>query len=770
ATVTVTVNPANTTFADKLVVSTGTVATFSTSVLTANDQTDLRVVSVSGAAVTSGALTFNAATQTFTYDSTNGVGAGALSFSYTLANGSVGQVTFDVVNANGGGYNVALNYASGTYQGSYLDAGGGPDTLTGSIAPDVLVGGDGIDSLIGGAGADILRGGAGNDTLDGQGNAGQLDLIDLSDATGALAGASAFTLAAGGNGTYNGGAVGLGTDTYTNMEGVIGGLGNDSLTGNTSDNEIRGGLGNDTISGLGGNDILKGDDGNDTMTGGAGDDTFVLGPTGVDIITDYSNVVGNSDTIDVSRYVSVAAGTDVIGGQYIRITTTGSVQIDADGGGTWITIATVNMGAAAYKVQYYSGGSLTTVNVTPSGPPVALDLDGDGQVSFLSLEAGASFDYGYGRVATAWVAGNDGLLVRDANHDGSITAEEIVFATTGSDLEGLAVYDSNHDGQLSEGDTHFGEFGIWQDADSDGILDLGEFRTLADEGIASISLSSDGQAYSSADGDVTVVGTGSYTRFDGSSGVLADAVFATQERATSEQLRLGATQSTYASLAVASVASAFFFDTLPTAEGASEGRQGGLWIMPTQAHLVPNDVMAGRSNGFGPTTDEVDHIYAGASQSTAHFQSEPVASETMNLAEADHADATWHSGAGLDNDLSSANSFVGAMVGNLSGLQTMDALLTVGGGYASDQGSVATPDSPPIAAILADAIDGSLIDTLLAGLIGPHDGLEQVAATEPNVFRSDILDLSIGGNHDPIIAFAINELTDDSAAQLAAMG
>ena len=105
----------------------GTIASFSTSVLTANDLTQLQVVSVSGAAVTSGALLFDAATQTFTYDSTNGVGAGALSFSYTLSDGSIGNVTFDVVNANGGGFNLAAAYpTAGSYQGAYLDAGGGP--------------------------------------------------------------------------------------------------------------------------------------------------------------------------------------------------------------------------------------------------------------------------------------------------------------------------------------------------------------------------------------------------------------------------------------------------------------------------------------------------------------------------------------------------------------------------------------------------------------------------------------------------------------------
>ena len=170
---------------------------------------------------------------------------------------------------------------------------------------------------------------------------------------------------------------------------------------------------------------------------------------------------------------------------------------------------------------------MTTVDVTAVAPPIALDLNGDGVISFISTGAGAMFDYGGGLVATAWVGPQDGILVRDANHDGIITADEIVFATSGSDLQGLAVYDTNGDGQLSSADANFADFAVWQDANSNGQVDAGELQSLTAQGIASISLSSDGVSYSAAGGDVTVVGTGSFTRADGSTGVLADAVFAT---------------------------------------------------------------------------------------------------------------------------------------------------------------------------------------------------------------------------------------------------
>lgn len=164
-------------------------------------------------------------------------------------------------------------------------------------------------------------------------------------------------------------------------------------------------------------------------------------------------------------------------------------------------------------------------------PPVVLDLDGDG-VEFLSTAAGVAFDYnGDGtRESTAWVGKDDGLLALDANGNGGIdNANEIVFGGDGqTDLEGLAAnYDSNKDGVLDASDADFAKFGVWQDANSNGVTDAGEFQSLSDAGIASINLVSDGVEYAAADGDVTVHGTSSFTKTDGTTGEVADASFAT---------------------------------------------------------------------------------------------------------------------------------------------------------------------------------------------------------------------------------------------------
>ena len=331
-----------------------------------------------------------------------------------------------------------------------------------------------------------------------------------------------------------------GTDIF------IGNNGNDKLNGGAGNDQLFGNENTDTLNGGTGDDFLDGGNGNDTLTGGAGNDVFVLSSvnaSNIDTITDYSHSAGNLDLINITQVLSVAASTNVIAGGFLRVTTTGLVQIDTSGGGdNWQTVGNVNVAAGlTYNIQYLSGGIATTVTVTPSAPPIGIDLNHDGLVSFVGTDAGTTFDYGYGKVATAWVGPQDGILVRDANGDGKAQANEIVFSTGGSDLQGLARYDSNHDGQISSADAAFSQFAVWQDANSNGVVDAGEMKGLTALGITSISLSSDGIGYSAAGGDVSVVGTGSVTYADGSTGVLADAVFATGAKVADEQLRATAT-------------------------------------------------------------------------------------------------------------------------------------------------------------------------------------------------------------------------------------
>jgi len=172
---------------------------------------------------------------------------------------------------------------------------------------------------------------------------------------------------------------------------------------------------------------------------------------------------------------------------------------------------------------------------TPAGgggkKPIAVDLNGNG-FEFVNVDdSGVFFDVngdGWKR-RTSWVGKDDGLLVYDIDGDGKIDkAGEISFAQykdgAQSDLEGLRAFDTNGDGRFDTADEKWAKFGIWQDANQNGVTDAGELHTLTDMGIAAVSLTSDGQ-FQVINGQ-TVHGVGSLTKTDGSTLAIADVTFA----------------------------------------------------------------------------------------------------------------------------------------------------------------------------------------------------------------------------------------------------
>lgn len=201
-----------------------------------------------------------------------------------------------------------------------------------------------------------------------------------------------------------------------------------------------------------------------------------------------------------------------------------------------------------------------SITITALAPPIVIDLDGDG-VEFVSSAANVAFDYDGDGVAetTAWAGRDDGLLAIDKNGNAKIdNGSELVFGKPGvSDLEGLArSYDSNGDGKLDAADKDFAKFGIWQDANCNGVTDPGEYRSLVDAQIVSISLVSDNRSYTAANGEVQVRGEATYTRADGSTGKLADAAFATNFAAEQQRTAPGSTGLSAAMLAAGLVAAA----------------------------------------------------------------------------------------------------------------------------------------------------------------------------------------------------------------------
>ena len=136
-----------------------------------------------------------------------------------------------------------------------------------------------------------------------------------------------------------------------------------------------------------------------------------------------------------------------------------------------------------------------------------------------------------------WVSADDGLLAYDRNGDGEISGrEELSFVDyvpgARTDLEGLAQFDSNGDGRLDASDAEWSRFRVWRDLDQDGESDAGELQTLAEAGITSIALASDG-AERAVEGN-TIFGEGSYVDAEGT-GALYDAALRYSEYGIREE-------------------------------------------------------------------------------------------------------------------------------------------------------------------------------------------------------------------------------------------
>lgn len=171
----------------------------------------------------------------------------------------------------------------GDGQGNFLFGSGGTDLVYGGAGNDYLSGDGGGDHLWGGAGADAHHGGS---------DAG-VDYARYDDANWGN-----LTLRLD-NSALNAGAAAAG-DTYTGIEGLVGGAGSDVVIGNGAANWLFGQGAADYIDGLGGNDYLN---------GGAGADRFrfstALSGTNVDHIADCEHGI---DDILLAQTIFSAIG------------------------------------------------------------------------------------------------------------------------------------------------------------------------------------------------------------------------------------------------------------------------------------------------------------------------------------------------------------------------------------------------------------------------------------------------------------------------------
>ena len=109
-----------------------------------------------------------------------------------------------------------------------------------------------------------------------------------------------------------------GNDTFTGIEDVLTGSGNDSVKGDLLANNLSGGAGNDTLLGDGGDDTLTGGTGNDSLNGGDDVDWVSYaernGAVTVNLVTLRASGSGGADTLSGIENVITGAGNDNVTG------------------------------------------------------------------------------------------------------------------------------------------------------------------------------------------------------------------------------------------------------------------------------------------------------------------------------------------------------------------------------------------------------------------------------------------------------------------------
>ncbi len=176
---------------------------------------------------------------------------------------------------------------------STIDAGAGNDNpLIGQGGDDVIHGGSGNDVLYGDKGNDTLDGGTGDDDLDGI-PGGEPPGLDTSGADTYIGGGGSDSvtyelrsedLHLTPDGVADDGAPGEHDNIGADIATIVGGNGNDMMTGNAGANLLVGGIGDDVLTGGAGDDTLIGRNGADRLDGGAGQD-WVEGDDGDDILS-----------------------------------------------------------------------------------------------------------------------------------------------------------------------------------------------------------------------------------------------------------------------------------------------------------------------------------------------------------------------------------------------------------------------------------------------------------------------------------------------------
>lgn len=338
-----------------------------------------------------------------------GLGIDAVSYAHSTAG-----IVMDL--GNSGLYNAAI-IARGTSDAAVV-AGGVITAIDAYTDVENVIGSTFNDTLAGNSLDNVLNGGAGNDLLDGGAHtASGFDIASYAYTNGAVT-VNLNTLTAQNT-------VSAGSDTLTNIQGLIGSDFNDTLTGDGSANWIDGGLGADTLVGGGGIDTLA-------YSSATGSVTVVLNGSNSqgDTLSGFENLLGslNPDSLTGDSANNVIEG-DL--GDDILI-----------GGG--------NSGGVGDTVSYSRATSSVTVNLSQTSPQDTIAAGLDTISGFNSLTGSDYNDILTGDLSANVISGGQGddFLIGSTGGDtlaGGSGKDTVSYVNSGSvtvTINGFATHDS----------------------------------------------------------------------------------------------------------------------------------------------------------------------------------------------------------------------------------------------------------------------------------------------------------------------------------------
>ncbi|RHW24585.1 calcium-binding protein [Nocardioides immobilis] len=238
-----------------------------------------------------------------------------------------------------------------------LAGGASNDTITGNQLAQTLNGNGGDDVLDGGLGSDIMFGGAGVDTVDYRRRVAPVTVsVD---------------------GVSSDGEAGENDWVPPENEIVIGGSGDDTLSGPDGSNIFDGYFGKDTLLGGAGDDVLDGGPGPDTLSGGEGIDLVTYEDRTQPVVVMIDALANDGEAGE--RDLVKADVEDMRGGSGAdRLTGSGAANT-LDGGAGGDTLAggggaDLLLGGAGPDVLA-GGGALDTVSYADRGFAVSATID-----------------------------------------------------------------------------------------------------------------------------------------------------------------------------------------------------------------------------------------------------------------------------------------------------------------------------------------------------------------------------------------------------------